>query len=36
METIIRKIKEIQTGQVGILVYSTKNGNIVATHNNEL
>ncbi|WP_212935762.1 serine hydrolase, partial [Bacillus hominis] len=28
--------KEIQTGQVGILVYSTKNGNIVASHNNEL
>ncbi|PEC22137.1 serine hydrolase [Bacillus cereus] len=36
METVIRKIKEIQTGQVGILVYSTKNGNIVASHNNEL
>ncbi|MED1410983.1 MULTISPECIES: serine hydrolase [Bacillus] len=36
METVIRKIKEIQTGQVGILVCSTKNGNIVAAHNNEL
>ncbi|PEQ29862.1 hypothetical protein CN467_27615 [Bacillus cereus] len=36
MQAVIGKIKEIQTGQVGILVYSTKNGNIVATHNNEL
>lgn len=36
MQAVIRKIKEIQIGQVGILVYSTKNGNIVATHNNEL
>ncbi|EOO21183.1 serine hydrolase [Bacillus cereus] len=36
MQAVIKKIKEIQIGQVGILVYSTKNGNIVATHNNEL
>lgn len=36
MQAVISKIKEIQIGQVGILVYSTKNGNIVATHNNEL
>ncbi|WP_264446558.1 serine hydrolase [Bacillus cereus] len=36
MQAVIGKIKEIQIGQVGILVYSTKNGNIVATHNDEL
>ncbi|KFN04323.1 class A beta-lactamase [Bacillus clarus] len=35
MHTVIRKIKEIQSDQVGILVYSTKNENIVASHNSE-
>ncbi|TCJ81999.1 UNVERIFIED_ORG: beta-lactamase family protein [Bacillus cereus] len=36
METVIEKMKEIQFGQLGVVVYSTKNDNIIASYNNEL
>ncbi|WP_166703769.1 serine hydrolase [Bacillus albus] len=36
MQTVIEKIKEIQSGQVGVIVYSTKYENIIASYNNEL
>ncbi|EJR54967.1 hypothetical protein IIM_01907 [Bacillus cereus VD107] len=36
MQTVIEKIKEIQSGQVGIVVYSTKYESIVASYNSEL
>ncbi|MFJ8414410.1 serine hydrolase [Bacillus paramycoides] len=36
MQTVIEKIKEIQSGQIGLVVYSTKYENIVASYNSEL
>ncbi|GAB6612585.1 MULTISPECIES: serine hydrolase [Bacillus] len=36
METVIEKMKEIQSGQLGVVVYSTKYDNIIASYNNEL
>ncbi|EJQ13763.1 hypothetical protein IE3_02662 [Bacillus cereus BAG3X2-1] len=36
MQDVIGKIKEIQSGQVGVIVYSTKYENIIASYNNEL
>ncbi|CAM4346472.1 serine hydrolase [Bacillus albus] len=36
MQTVIEKIKEIQSGQVGLVVYSTKYDNIIAYYNNDL
>ncbi|MDM5155186.1 hypothetical protein QUF88_15620 [Bacillus sp. DX1.1] len=36
MDALIQKIKEIESGQVGIVVYSPKNKSIVASHNSEL
>ncbi|WP_342714630.1 serine hydrolase [Bacillus paramycoides] len=36
MQTVIGKIKEIQSGQVGLVVSSTKYDNIIASYNNDL
>ncbi|MGE7886978.1 serine hydrolase [Bacillus cereus] len=36
METVINKIKEIQSNYVGMEIYSTKNNRIVASYNSEL
>lgn len=36
METVIQKMKEIQSDHVGIAIYSTKNNRIVASYNSEL
>ncbi|MGN4443471.1 serine hydrolase [Bacillus cereus group sp. MYBK79-1] len=36
MQTVIEKIKEIQSGQVGLVVSSTKYDNIIASYNNDL
>ncbi|TCW57974.1 beta-lactamase family protein [Bacillus thuringiensis] len=36
MQTIIEKMKEMQSGQLGVIVYSTKYDNIIASYNNEL
>ncbi|MED1510905.1 serine hydrolase [Bacillus proteolyticus] len=36
METVIRKMKEIQAGHVGVTIYSTKNERIVASYNSEI
>lgn len=36
METVINKIKEVQSNYVGMAIYSTKNNRIVASYNNEL
>ncbi|PFM14740.1 hypothetical protein COC45_23890 [Bacillus cereus] len=36
METVIQKMKEIQSDQVGISIYSTKSNRIVASYNSEL
>ncbi|PEX00640.1 hypothetical protein CN446_00875 [Bacillus cereus] len=36
MQDVIGKIKEIQSGQVGVIVYSIKYENIIASYNNEL
>ncbi|MDP7989157.1 serine hydrolase [Bacillus sp. MHSD_36] len=36
METVIRKMKEIQSDHVGIAIYSTKSNCIVASYNSEL
>ncbi|MBE7098636.1 serine hydrolase [Bacillus cereus] len=36
MQTIIEKMKEMQPGQLGVIVYSTKYDNIIASYNNEL
>ncbi len=36
METVIQKIKEIQSGHVGIAIYSTKNERVIASYNDEL
>ncbi|MCU5707468.1 class A beta-lactamase-related serine hydrolase [Bacillus wiedmannii] len=36
METVIRKMKEIQSDHVGITIYSTKSNRIVASYNGEL
>ncbi|QUG84407.1 serine hydrolase [Bacillus nitratireducens] len=36
METVIQKMKEIQSGHVGVAIYSTKNERIVASYNSEL
>lgn len=36
METVIRKMKEIQSDHVGIAIYSTKSNRIVASYNSKL
>ncbi|MEC2433792.1 hypothetical protein P9X00_31940, partial [Bacillus cereus] len=36
METVINKIKEVQSNYVGMAIYSTKNNRIVASYNSEL
>ncbi|TKI15782.1 hypothetical protein FC683_30670, partial [Bacillus cereus] len=36
METVINKIKEVQSNYVGMEIYSTKNNRIVASYNSEL
>ena len=36
METVINKIKEVQSNYVGMAIYSTKDNRIVASYNNEL
>ncbi|MEY8348080.1 serine hydrolase [Bacillus cereus] len=36
MEEVIKKIKEIRTGQVGIVVYSVEDQNIVALYNDDI
>ncbi|PGK38535.1 hypothetical protein CN907_14570 [Bacillus anthracis] len=36
METVIQKMKEIQSDHVGIVIYSTKSNRIVASYNSEL
>ncbi|GAB6549826.1 serine hydrolase [Bacillus mobilis] len=36
MQTVIEKMKEIQSGQLGVVVYATKYDNIIASYNNEL
>ena len=36
MEAVIKKIKEIKTGQVGIVVYSAESQNIVALYNDDI
>lgn len=36
METVIQKMKEIQSDHVGIAIYSTKSNRIVASYNSEL
>ncbi|MES5955387.1 class A beta-lactamase-related serine hydrolase [Bacillus fungorum] len=36
METIIQKMKEIQSDRVGIAIYSTKSNRIIASYNSEL
>ncbi len=36
METVIQKMKEIQSDHVGIAIYSTKSNRIVASYNSEI
>ncbi|MGV3287317.1 serine hydrolase [Bacillus wiedmannii] len=36
MQTVIERMKEIQSGQVGVIVSSTKSEDIIASYNNEL
>lgn len=36
METVIRKMKEIQSDHVGIAIFSTKSNRIIASYNSEL
>lgn len=36
MQTVIERMKEIQSGQVGVIVSSTKYEDIIASYNNEL
>lgn len=36
MEEVIKKIKEIKSGQVGIVAYSAESQNIVALYNDDI
>lgn len=36
MEEVIKKIKEIKSGQVGIVVYSPESQNIIALYNDRI